>query len=217
VSPKIENLISRIAGRVFVGPTLNRNETWLNISVTYTRDAFAAASSIRTWRPSLRWIAKYFIPEIRRMHAHNASAIAFIGEILRQRAIDEQDDGYERPVDALQWVRDGLPEKKKEDVRYQALVSLALGAAAINTTSMMVTNAIFDLACRPEYVKLLREEATKVLNELDGHWSFESMSKLKKMDSFIKESQRHTTIVSKSNTLLRSSVMLHILIDSSII
>jgi cytochrome P450 len=171
---------------------MSRDNTWLKISVTYTRDAFAAATRVRTWKSSIRWIVKYFLPEIRRMSAHNAKASSLIGKILQQRAIDEKDASYEKPRDALQGVQDALPEKKRGDIQMHTDMSLGLIAAAIHTTSALCTNVIFDLAFRPEYIELLREEATEVLKESNGHWTSESMKKLKKLDSFIKESQRHT-------------------------
>jgi cytochrome P450 len=72
--------------------------------------------------------------------------------------------------------------------------------AAIHTTSMATTAAIYDLATYPEYVAPLREEIEKVLDE-DGHdidddgflrLKKSSMPKLWKLDSFLKESQRLT-------------------------
>jgi cytochrome P450 len=72
--------------------------------------------------------------------------------------------------------------------------------AAIHTTSMATTAAIYDLATYPEYIAPLREEIQKVLDE-DGYDVGEdgflrlkksSMPKLWKLDSFLKESQRLT-------------------------
>jgi cytochrome P450 len=72
--------------------------------------------------------------------------------------------------------------------------------AAIHTTSIDATAAIYDLAAYPEYAAPLREEIQKVLNE-DGHdiddngflrLKKSSMPKLWKLDSFPKESQRLT-------------------------
>lgn len=135
------------------------------------------------------------------MHDHNAKATAFIGEIMKQRACEEKAEGYKKPNDALQWVRDALPETKRGDMRLQATVALALGAAAINTTSMLITNVMYDLAFRPEYIEMLRGEVREVLQASNGHLAFESMSNLRKMDSFIKESQRHSAVVSKLQPL----------------
>ena len=75
-----------------------------------------------------------------------------------------------------------------------------MSMAAIHTTSMATTAAIYDLAAYPEYIAPLREEIQKVLDE-DGHdidddgflrLKKSSMPKLWKLDSFLKESQRLT-------------------------
>lgn len=58
--------------------------------------------------------------------------------------------------------------------------------AAIHTTSMQLTNTIYNLAGRPEYLKPLREEIEEVLaGEPDGILTRNGMSKLKKLDSFM--------------------------------
>jgi cytochrome P450 len=72
--------------------------------------------------------------------------------------------------------------------------------AAIHTTTMANTAAIYDLAAHPEYIQPLRDEIEQVVNE-DGYDVGEegfkklkksSMPKLWKLDSFLKESQRFT-------------------------
>lgn len=54
-----------------------------------------------------------------------------------------------------------------------------------------MAQAVFDLVARPEYIEPLREEVKRVRAE-DGSllWTKASIAKLRKMDSFIKESQR---------------------------
>ncbi|KAI4250738.1 MAG: hypothetical protein LQ352_005273 [Teloschistes flavicans] len=54
---------------------------------------------------------------------------------------------------------------------------------------MNVVHVLYDLASHPEYVEPLREEIRDTSNE-DGGWQKSSFSKLRKLDSFIKESQR---------------------------
>jgi cytochrome P450 len=72
--------------------------------------------------------------------------------------------------------------------------------AAIHTTSMATTAAIFDLCAHPEYIQPLRDEIQQVIDE-DGQdvddngflkLKKSSMPKLWRMDSFLKESQRLT-------------------------
>lgn len=204
---RITRIVARMSGRSFVGPTLNRNEDWINISVNYTRDAFQGAAYLRTWKPILRPIAKYFIPEIWRIWGHNAKTKEFISPILKQRAIAERQEGYQKPVDALQWVRDSLPEGKKDDIYFAVLSTLALGAASIHTTSQLITNVLFDLAARPEYIEPLREEMLMALNASNGKWNQDVMNRLKKMDSFIKESQRVNAVVSKYSLFCHSDLL----------
>lgn len=54
--------------------------------------------------------------------------------------------------------------------------------------SQSFTHALLNLATYPQYCTPLREEASVVINE-DG-WTKTAMTKLVKMDSFLKESQR---------------------------
>jgi hypothetical protein len=64
---------------------------------------------------------------------------------------------------------------------------------------MAATHCLFDLAARPEYIKPLREEIEQVIAE-DGYdvtgdgtmkLKKSSLPRLRKLDSFMKESQRH--------------------------
>lgn len=73
-----------------------------------------------------------------------------------------------------------------------------MGFAAIHTTTATSCQAIFDLAARPEYIQPLRVEIEQVIAE-DGHdvdgdgflkLKKASITKLRKLDSFLKESQR---------------------------
>ncbi|CAG8437004.1 14216_t:CDS:2 [Funneliformis mosseae] len=56
------------------------------------------------------------------------------------------------------------------------------------------TNAFIDLASRPEYIQELYEEQLQVAKEADknGILPFEALDKMKKLDSFVKESLRLT-------------------------
>lgn len=55
---------------------------------------------------------------------------------------------------------------------------------------MTTAQALFDLVSHPEYINLLREEVRKVQAEDGLRWTKASIAKLRKMDSFMKESQR---------------------------
>ena len=56
------------------------------------------------------------------------------------------------------------------------------------TRSQSLTHALYHLAANPEYIKPLREEVEQVIKEQG--WTKAAMNKLRKLDSFMKESQR---------------------------
>ncbi|KAE9363515.1 cytochrome P450 [Stipitochalara longipes BDJ] len=191
--PKVARLIARTSGRTFSGKSLCRNEEWLQLNCDYTRNGFQAALELRKWRPLLRSVAKYFIPQVQRLWAVNTKAMLLLRPIVQQRELDEKIDGYEKPMDTIEWTRALLPKREKKDYLKITILQLSTGAAAIHTTAQLLTNVLFDLAARPKYIELLREEAQNVLTQNGSEWTLESMSQLKKMDSFMKESQRHFT------------------------
>jgi hypothetical protein len=159
----------------------------------YTRDVVQAALALRKWRPFLRPIVKYFIPQVKRVWADNTQATNMLQPIVKQRMLDEKFEGYEKPIDAIEWIRDLLPKAEKQDYTYIAILQLSTGAASIYGASSLLTNALYNLAAYPEYVSVLREEAQQIFCQNGGQWTLESMGQLKKMDSFLKESQRHFT------------------------
>jgi cytochrome P450 len=67
------------------------------------------------------------------------------------------------------------------------------------------TQALFNLALRPELIKLLRDEAEPIIQE-EG-WTKAAMGKLRIMDSFMKESQR---VASSAPGTCRSLLQKHI-------
>lgn len=137
---------------------------------------------------------KYFIPQVQRLWAVNRKATQLLRPIVKKRELHEKVDAfYEKPIDTIEWTRDLLPKVEKKDYLKITILQLSTGAASIHTTAQLLTNVLFDLAARPEYIQLLRAEAQDVLTQNGGEWTLESMAQLKKMDSFMKESQRHFT------------------------
>jgi len=55
-----------------------------------------------------------------------------------------------------------------------------------------MSSFLLDLAAHPEYIKPLREEAQKVTISED--WTKSTVAKMYKLDSFIKESARFTSL-----------------------
>ncbi|KAF8863211.1 cytochrome P450 [Acephala macrosclerotiorum] len=178
--PMVSRLIFRVSGRAFLGTTL------------HPKDAFQAALEIRKYLNWPRPLAKYFIPETRRLWKHNARAAEYLTLLIKERNEAEKQPSYEKPMDTLEWIRDQLPEWEKKDYKYQGIIQL-------------LTNAVYNLATWPEYLTELRSEVEEVLRMQNGEWTIESMLQLKKMDSFIKQCQKYSpTIISVQRKAFRT-------------
>ena len=135
---------------------------------------------------------QYFISELRTVRKCNARARDLLSPIIQQRQTRERNGDLKKPNDAIEWLRDLVPEPDKNDPHFHGISQLGIGAVSVNTTSQLITNSIFNLATYPEYAPILREEIDSVLKEFGGEWTLESMGHLKKLDSFVKETLRHS-------------------------
>ncbi|KAF8639979.1 hypothetical protein AX17_001225 [Amanita inopinata Kibby_2008] len=113
-----------------------------------------------------------------------------LGPLIEERLEQETRHGKDRsdkPNDLIDWLLE-VAQGPQRTVRNISIRVLVLNFAAIHTTSGALTNVLYDLAIHPEYVQPLREEIESVRQE-EG-WSKATVGKLRKLDSFIKESLR---------------------------
>ncbi|POG68950.1 cytochrome P450 [Rhizophagus irregularis DAOM 181602=DAOM 197198] len=122
-------------------------------------------------------------------------------------------DSWKRPDDFLQDImeQDGFDSN---NVDYSSLADriCSLLFAAIHTTTGGCANAFMDLASRPQYMQELYEEQLEVHKEADedGILPFEALNKMKKLDSFIRESLRLTGhIVALEHAVLKDHTFLN--------
>ncbi|KAK8041268.1 hypothetical protein PG994_014275 [Apiospora phragmitis] len=191
LQPFMLRVIARLSGSIFVGSELSRTEEWMETSVTYAIHVFIAVVKLQFFPTWMRPVARYLVSELGQSSRDLARGEAMLKPIIEERLQNEElDPGCSQPDDFTQWLIDSLPEDQKRDYRAQVQVQLALSAASIHTTSNAVTDCFYDLAAHPEYQEILREEAHQVLVQ-DGGWDKkDSLAKLQKLDSFMKESQR---------------------------
>lgn len=184
VYSKLLDIVAQVSARVFVGEPLCRDPRWLQLSKDYTLKAFQASRAIKQWKPWMRPLVHRFVPEMRELYRVKAEAIEFMKPVSqgRQEAETKRDDFTE-------WMKQKSSPEFAKAYEEQAYVQIQLALAAIHTTTMSVTHMIYDLAQHPECVEPLREELGSVLAETGGYQR-ETMAKLKKLDSFMKESQR---------------------------
>jgi cytochrome P450 len=205
LQPFIVRAVARMSGHAFVGPELSRNEEWMDTSINYAVHVFLAAAQLQFFPDWMRPAAQYLVPHLRYVSRDIAAAERMVQPVLEQRVRDMDTPGFhaQKPDDFCQWLLESLPQEEKADVRVQAHLQLIVSAAAIHTTSNLAVDCLLDLAAHPDAQEELRQEVYEVLEREDGWAKKESMSKLKKMDSFIKEVQRFAGNVSKYSTFHR--------------
>ncbi|CAO1598740.1 hypothetical protein XANCAGTX0491_002500 [Xanthoria calcicola] len=193
VHPTFLQIVGRTSARIFVGKELGRNALWLETSIDFARCIFLGSGILKVVPAVVRPVVALFSPYMWRIRRHHRNARKLlIPEILRRReqAAATADWKAKKPNDMIQWLQD-LSEGA--DATPERIVDRQLGMsfAAIHTTTNHLTNVIYDLAARwDEYGLELRAEVEEVLAETDGQWKKTTLTKLSKMDSFMKESQR---------------------------
>lgn len=170
----------------------------MDTSINFAIHVFIAVVKLQFFPAWSRPVAQHLVSELRQIRRDVDIATATLRPVIEERLRDMEMPGFkEGPDDLIQWLAEALPEKEKTDYEAQAHIQLILAAASIHTTNNLVTDCIFDLAAHPEVQEMLREEAYQVLVVEDGWSRKESMAKLKKLDSFMKEVQRLAGNISK--------------------
>ncbi|KAI4125181.1 MAG: hypothetical protein LQ338_004405 [Usnochroma carphineum] len=193
VHPTFLKIVGRTSARIFVGHPLCRNPLWLETSIDFARCVFLGSGILKVIPWIIRPVAAIFSPHMHRIRRHHRNARkVLIPEILRRRQLASVTSDWKtkKPNDMLQWLEDA---SEGADSRPERIVDRQLGMsfAAIHTTTNHLTNVIYDLAARWDvYGPELRAEVEEVLAETNHSWKKTTLTKLSKMDSFMKESQR---------------------------
>lgn len=100
-----------------------------------------------------------------------------------------------------------IATEEESDPASLAHLEVVMSLASIHTSQMNAVHVLYDLVSRPEYIDPIREEIRHVLKE-DGkwmQWQKTSFSKLRKLDSFMRESQRFNppTLLSMHRVMLQ--------------
>ncbi|KAK7007969.1 cytochrome P450 [Favolaschia claudopus] len=191
VLPAMMEIVARVSNRLFVGLPLCRNKAYLSNNVEYTIDVMRSAAIIGLFPPFLRpLIGPIVSGNLKSFQA----AMKFLGPILEERLKKEEELGPDwpgKPNDLISWMLE-IAEGEQRTVNPLALRILSTNMAAIHTTSMAFTHALFDLTTHPEYLLPMREEAERVIKE-EG-WTKAALNNMVKIDSFFRESQRINTL-----------------------
>lgn len=185
----VASLIARLSSRVFLGKELCRNEEWLEITSSWTRNAFTASLKMAAIPPFFKPMVSYLLPYCRTIRWQCRRGREIIAPVIeKRRRLKEQARKNGEPIpefnDALEWA-----EQEHQGKSYDpAHVQLFLSFAAIHTTTDLVCETLLCLASDPTQIKPLREEIAQELSR--GGLKKTSLYSMKLLDSAIKEAQR---------------------------
>ena len=186
----VVRVVAHNFARISLGFPLCRNEEWLRTAFEYPESVFRTVIQMRLVPNLLKPFIAYFIPDAWAVSRHLRKAKKMIIPVIqRRRQQEESSPDYEKPYDFLQWMMDEAKdwrERKPENLVHRLLV---LALASVHTSSMAATQVIFDLCARPEWKDILRDDIAQAIRR-DGGWKKTSLSKMWKLDSFMRESQR---------------------------
>jgi cytochrome P450 len=195
MAPAAHRIATRVANRLLVGAPLCRDEEYLQTSIKYTVDVFGGADRLRAWPDFLKPVVTYFTTNVKeRQRVARKHLLPYIKRRLEQLENLKSKSFNEKPIDSLQWVIDGAPNAKERDPERLMYRLLHLNVAAVHTTSVTFLNSIFDLALHVNFHSELRAEIEGAIHN-DG-WTARGLSRMRKLDSFMLESQRLAPIAS---------------------
>ncbi|EGN93634.1 hypothetical protein SERLA73DRAFT_189361 [Serpula lacrymans var. lacrymans S7.3] len=183
----IMQVVCRTSNRLFVGLPLCRDPDWMDLNIKFTLDVVKGGMIINLFPAFMAPLVAKFLTSV---PGSIRRAIKHLQPIIeeRRRYIEEYgDDWAEKPKDMLSWLMDEA-KGEEQTARLLTMRILTINFAAIHTSSMSFTHALFYLAAYPQYIQPLREEVEAII-EQEG-WSKNALVKMRKVDSFLKEAQR---------------------------
>ncbi|KAL8951312.1 MAG: hypothetical protein Q9222_002711 [Ikaeria aurantiellina] len=182
----------QIYERVFVGLDLCKDDKWNAACEGYSKSAINTAAILMKYAWWQRPLIAPFVTEYRELKRHVATMQGQLDPILRARLVRQAPKSSSEANDFIDWWIEKSPETKRRDSYALTLALIQLNIAGIRSTGMVVMQALFDLAGRAGYTEPLLAELDEVISE---HGTAllppRAVAKLVKLDSFLKESQRH--------------------------
>lgn len=185
INEKLVPIIAKVSGSVFVGPEISSHPDYLDAACMYPVDLFNVVTAVKNINPWLKPFLAPRTPEVLTLRKREQQAKNVLRPIIEQRiAAKAKDPQWKEPEDVLQWIIN----RGNGKISIDDIVSgqLTLIFAAIHTTSTTVTNTMFTLVSKPEYIKPLQEEIRQAIAE-EGGVTYRAVQKMEKLDSFMKE------------------------------
>ena len=179
----ILRITSAVVNRALVGLPICRNKEWFQATMGYAADAFTISGSLRPRSRLIRPLVYFFLHARRSLNRHMATARRLLVPVIQHR-----ESGDKSHADVLQWMVDNAQgsDKDPKELTHKILFSCL---ASVTSSNMGIVHLLYDLCAMPELFDPLRQEIQDVLEE-EGGWTVSAIHRMKRLDSFLKESQR---------------------------
>ncbi|KAH7076351.1 cytochrome P450 [Paraphoma chrysanthemicola] len=189
ITNDINNVVSRLSSKIFLGDKLCRNENWIELSKEYVHTAVGSTKAFLAWPKYLHFIIPWVSKDAKLVLRQLNGIRAILKSISKERETmkaEARKMGKPVPVfeDTLEW----LQEESKAAAYDPAVYQMLLTVAAIHTTSDLLSQVLMRLGNEPHLIDDLRAEIVSVVGA-EG-FSKASIANLKLMDSALKETQR---------------------------
>ncbi|KAI0482757.1 cytochrome P450 [Xylariaceae sp. FL0804] len=192
-------LVARMTAKVFMGSPVCRDPEWLRISIDFSVDLFTTAFTMKLFPPWMYPFVAYLIPARYRTKRQLAQGRKLVGSLMREHE-QARRGGVPDQDTLLNWMLDhGTPAEN--ELGEMAARQCVLTLASIHTTASSTSNLVYDLCDHPEWIPVLREEIDAAIKDLGKPGENPDVSakewctRLDKMDSFFRESQRHHPVL----------------------
>lgn len=208
VYPSVVQVVAGLSARAFVGLPLCRDQEWTQATIDFTRDTIILMHMNSFIPLPLRPYLSPLLPAFRKLAGYRRFAgnklmpqvtqiLNTYKEKLRGFKTMSENEAMEQAeknnFNLVHWMIGHFKNPERADPFELGQQQMTAAFAAIHTTGMAASHAIFDLAAYPMYIPTLRKEIEDVIAEEgypDRQLRKTSMAKLRKLDSFIKESAR---------------------------
>lgn len=196
-------MIPSLTNRMLVGPTLCRDRKYLDACLSFTMDVIRTQAFLFLIPKALHPIFGPLLGLASKYHYWLSSK--FTLPLIRERLEDikKKDGGdptyktWKEPHDFITWsYRTAMAEGRLDEAQPVRIAEriMPLNFASIHTTSLTAAETITNILSKnPSVIESLREEAHRILQE-EGGWTKQGLSRMHRMDSAIRESQRVSPI-----------------------
>lgn len=196
-------MIPGLTNRMLVGKSLCRERKFLDSVLGFTMDAIRTQSFLFLFPKALHPIMGSLLSLPTKLHYWQSSRFTLplikrrISDIKKKDAGDPEYKAWKEPRDFITWsYRTAQAEGRIEEAQPDRIAQriMPINFASIHTTSLTAYETMINiLGADSGVVESLREEAHRILRE-EGGWTKQGLSRMHRIDSVIRESQRVSPI-----------------------